>query len=86
MPPGSSRPCGTGRNGCGALLPGRVSGAGGVGISLSLAGARPAWYGPAAAVSVPRMRFSIFPSRALATAVSQNSQRLQPARPGSGLL
>ena len=84
--PGSSRPCGTGRNGCGAPSPGRVTGAGGVAISLSRPGTWPARYGPTAAVSVPRIRCSIFPSRAPVTAVSQNSQRLHPGRPGSGLL
>jgi hypothetical protein len=86
MLPGSRKLSGTGRNGCGAAALGNVSGPGGVGISLRADGARPAWYGPAAAVSVPRIRRSIFWPRALVTSVSQNSQTLQPGLPGSGLL
>ena len=86
MLPGSWRFCGAGRNGCGAAVPGDAGGAGGVGTSLSRVGARPAWYGPSAAVSVPRIRRSIFRPRAPVIIVSQNSQMLQAGLPGSGLL
>ena len=86
MLPGRTRCCGAGRNGSGAPSLGRAAGAGGVGISLSRSGTWPGWYGPAAAVSVPRISRSIFVPRALVTAVSQNSHRLQPGWPGSGTL
>ena len=65
---------------------GIVRGVGGVGTSVSDAGARPAWYGPSAAVPVPRISRSTFRPPALVTTVSQNSQMLQPGLPGSGLL
>src|SRR5271165_1563710 len=84
--PGSCRPLGAGRNGSGAAVRALVRGVGGVGTSVSDDGARPAWYGPSAAVPVPRIsRTSCLPP-ARVTTVSQNSQMLHPGLPGSGLL
>ena len=62
---------------------GNAGRAGGVGTSLSRTGARPGWYGPAAAVPDPRIRRSVLRAWALMTAVSQNSQMLQPACPAA---
>ena len=84
MLPGSWRLCGAGRNGCGAAELGDAGRAGGVGTSLSPAGALPAWYGPSAAVPVPRIRRLIVGAWALTTAVSQKSQMLQPGLPEEG--